>query len=261
MVERIRHLADHIITNSEYVARAYRGTKPVTVVHNALNGSWFSPYPEEKRRQMRLDLGLPIDAPVVGIVGAAHSLKGHFLLIQAARTVVAEMPRARFLVVAGGVSSEYRRTVRGTIKSLLGLPMDHLERMQRMVRHHGLVENFVYCGFRSDIPAVVSAMDVLVFPSLVPEGFGRPIIEGMAMGCPVIASDIGPSREIAADAAVYVPPGNADRLATGILAVLRDPQKASRLGRTGRQRFLDHFEMKAAVARLEAVYDQVLCAR
>lgn len=261
MVSRIWEKADHIVVNSEYVGRSYSGAKPVTVVHNALDSGSFFPRGAPERRMARAELGLPADASVVGIIGSVQETKGHFVLVRAARRIAQESPGVRFLVVAGGVPESYSSTFKGRIKRLFGLPADNLERMKRVVGRDGLAGSFIFCGFQSDVPKVISAMDVLVFPSLAPEGFGRPIIEGMAMGCPVVASDIGPSREIAADAAVLVPPGSASGLAEGVLSVLRNSERARELARLGRQRFLNCFEMKAAVAKLETVYEQVLGRR
>lgn len=261
MVNRIREMADHIVVNSDYVGRSYSGVKPVTVIHNALDGENFFPRGASERRVVRAELGLPADAAIVGIIGSVQEVKGHFVLVRAARKIAQELPEARFLVVAGGVPESYSSTLKGRVKRLFGLPADNLERMKRMAARNGLASNFVFCGFQRDVPKVISAMDVLVFPSLAPEGFGRPIIEAMAMGCPVVASDIGPSREIAGDAAVLVRPGDASGLAEGILSVLRNPERARHLSRAGRQRFLDCFEMKAAVAKLESVYEQVLGRR
>ena len=55
---------------------------------------------------------------------------------------------------------------------------------------------FIFTGYRFDIPQILSACDIVLFPSLKPEGFGRPIIEAMASGKPIIATDIGPSKEL-----------------------------------------------------------------
>jgi len=258
MVRQIQKFADHIVVTSEYVGRTYMGAKPVTVLHNALDGDRFSPCGEAERKTARAELNLPAHVAVVGIIGSVQEAKGHSVLVRAAKKVVQLSPEFRFLVVAGGVPDSYSSTLKGGVKRLLGLPNDNLERMRSMVAQSGLSANFVFCGFQSDIPKVISAMDVLVFPSLIAEGFGRPIIEGMAVGCPVVASDIGPSREIAGDAAVFVSPGNPDELAGAILTMLRDPEKARQLSQAGRRRFLERFEMKLAVGKLESVYQQVL---
>ena len=258
-VGRIRSLSDFIIANSHYVARDYLGSTPVAVIHNALDRDRFTPSGEETQTRIRVELDIPKEFPVIGIIGGVQATKGHYFLVEAANSVVRDVPNARFLVVAGGVGGGYTSSIKGRIKRLLGVPLDNLRRMQRLLRRAGLQEHFVFSGFRMDIPEMLSAMDVLVFPSLVPEGFGRPLIEAMAMRRPVVATDIGPTREIVGDgAAVLVRPGDAAGLASALVSILKDRELAERLANTGRHRFLEHFEMDAMIAKVEDVYEQLL---
>ena len=261
MMRQIQLLADHIVVGSEYVARDYAGKKPITVIHNALDGAKFSPRPESEKLKVRKALGLSGDASVVGIIGSVQRAKGHFLLVESARKVIADQPNAKFLVVAGGVSSEYRDSVKGRIKVLMGKPMDNLDGMKKVVERYGLENHFLFAGYQEDIPRVISAMDVVVFPSIAPEGFGRPLIEGMAMGCPVVASGIGPTREITGDAALLVKPNDVDALASSICSVLQDRHRAESIGAKGRERFLERFEIQVMRKKIEAIYEQVLSSR
>ncbi|MDA2932742.1 glycosyltransferase family 4 protein [Acidobacteria bacterium AH-259-D05] len=256
---RITSLSEHIIASSEYVARDYVGRAPVTVIHNALDNGHFGPPSREVRERVRGEFNLAVNAPVVGVIGAVQAIKGHYFLTEAAPFVVKNLPAVRFLVIAGGVGEDYARTAKGRVKRLFDLPLDNLERMQRLVRQLGLDRHFVFAGFRRDIPEMIAAMDVLVFPSLVQEGFGRPLIEAMAMSCPVVATDIGPTREVVGEeAAVLVRPGDEQGLACALLDVLRDRGKAKRIGNAGRCRFLERFEMTAMQTKLRHVYEQVL---
>ncbi len=91
------------------------------------------------------------------------------------------------------------------MKQLLGLPLDNLEWLRRQVERRGLARHFVFAGYRTDIPRVMAAIDVLAFLPQAPEGFGRPLIEAMAMGRPVvtIANKVSPASR---SAAIWVPP-------------------------------------------------------
>lgn len=258
-IRRIQSLSDHIVANSSYVAQDYLGPKPVTVIHNALEKESFHPAGNGVRKRVRSEFSLPADAAVIGIIGAVQAAKGHYVLLDAARTVIQNVPGVRFLVVGGGVGESYERTFKGRAKRLLGLPLDHLERMQVLIQKHQLHRHFVFSGFRNDMARVIAAMDLLVFPSLVPEGFGRPLMEAMAIGCPIVASDIGATSEVVGkDAAVLVSPGHAEELAHAIVAVLRNREQAQKLGEAGRRRFLANFDMTTLQAKLQQVYEQVL---
>lgn len=255
---QIQGLASHIVVNSAYVARDYIGAKPVTVVHNALEGSEFSPRSSKQKDTARKMLGLPLDAVVVGIIGGVQEVKGHFQFVDAALRVVQTQPKVKFLVVAGSVGESYAQTLTGRLKRVLGRPIDNMEALKRVVVRLGLADRFVFSGYRQDIPLVISAMDVLTHPPILPEGFGRPLIEGMAMECPVVTTDIGPTREIVGDAAVLVRPADPVDLARGILTTLTDSGKACKMAKAGRARFLQHFEMRRMRSEIQEVYEQVL---
>jgi glycosyltransferase involved in cell wall biosynthesis len=109
-------------------------------------------------------------------------------------------------------------------------------------------------GFRRDVATVLAAADVLVFPSLAPEGFGRPIIEAMAMARPVVATDVGPSRELLGDDAGELVPPEPAVLATAIDRLLAAPDLRARLGRAGRARVEACFTLDRQVAAMSAIY-------
>ena len=258
-VNRIRSLSDHVIVNSHYVGRNFPAVDSVSVIHNAVDGRSFAPRDATARARARTQFGVPQDSPVVGIVGTVQTIKGHYFLVEAAASLVRQVPGVRFLIVAGGVSPAYARSWKGRLKNVLGMPLDSLEGMRRDIAQRGLEQHFVFTGFRSDIPVVMSAMDVLAFPSLVPEGFGRPLIEGMAMGLPVVATDIGPTREILGEGTgLLVRPDDPAELARALGRLVTDEELAGRMGDAGRRRFIAHFEMAPMIDRVEGVYEQVL---
>ena len=255
----ISRLANGIIATSGYVRRAFPPEAWVTVVHDALRREHYGIDAEVARSCIGAELGLPSAAPVVGMIGSVQPVKGHPLLVEAASRVVQQVPNVRFLIVAGGVGPEYARSWKGRLKRGLGMPLDNLDRMRRMIAARGLEQHFVFTGYRTDIPQVLSAMDVLAFLPQAPEGFGRPLIEAMAMGRPVVATDIGPSGEILGrGSGILVPVGDAEAVADGLCRLLSDAAARAEMGQIGRSRFLQCFEMSRHVAAVEAVYDQVL---
>ena len=137
--------------------------------------------------------------------------------------------------------------------------MDNLEGMKRKVAARGLDDRFVFAGYTSDIPRVLSAMDVLAVLPQAAEGFGRPLVEGMAMGLPLVATDVGPTREIVGEGtALLVPPGDARAVADAVVRLSGDAEERVELGMTGRERAAAKFDMRDHVARIEKVYESVL---
>jgi glycosyltransferase involved in cell wall biosynthesis len=138
--------------------------------------------------------------------------------------------------------------------------MDNLDALLREARRRGLIERIRVTGFRRDIARLIAATDLLVFPSLEPEGFGRPIIEAMALGRPVVATDVGPSRDLLGpEAGVLVAPDPA-QLARAVQDLLRSPEKRQRMGRAGRRRVEACFTLERQVGAMSRVYREALVA-
>ena len=255
----ICHLADHIIATSEHVRLAFPPDARVAVIHDALSYERFAIDEVTPRTRVRAEFGLGPALPVVGMIGLVQGIKGHYLLVEAAKQAVREVPDVRFLIVAGGVGPQYARSWKGLIKRTLGLPLDNLEHMRRMISEAGLERHFVFTGYRTDIPELLAAMDVLTFLPQAAEGFGRPLIEAMAMGRPVVATDIGPTKEILGqESGMLVPVGDAAAVANALCHLLDDAAARAEMGVAGRSRFLECFEMSRHVAAVETVYAQVL---
>jgi glycosyltransferase involved in cell wall biosynthesis len=102
-------------------------------------------------------------------------------------------------------------------------------------------------------------MDLFVCPSLY-EGFGIAIVEAMAAGRPVVASNTGGIPEIVADGdtGLLVPPGNPTALAEAIASLLSDPARARAMGARGRQRVRERFLVETAVQRHQKLYESLL---
>ena len=254
----IREKADHIVVNSHFVRRAFPTDAPVSVVHNALDMERFQ-VDGGLRAEARAQYGVSPDTVLVGMLGSVQEVKGQGLLVLAMKEVVKRAPNLRALIVAGGVDEGYAQTWKGRVKQALGRPMDNLEAMKRQVATEGLDDRFIFAGYTSHIPKVLSGLDVLAVLPQAAEGFGRPLIEGMAMGLPIVATDIGPTREIVGEgSALLVPPGDASAVADALVHLAGEERERSALGRVGRRRAESKFDMRDHVARIEKIYESVL---
>jgi glycosyltransferase involved in cell wall biosynthesis len=252
-------LADGVIANSDYVRKACPVLDRIHVVHNALDLSRFQIDEGAARSRIRAELGLSEASPVVLMIGSVQAIKGHYLMVDAALDIVSDYPDIRFVIVAGGAGPAYTRSWRGRLKSILGLPLDNMARMQHQIQKVGLSEHFVFTGYRSDIPELLAVSDIVAFLPQVAEGFGRPLIEAMAAGRPVVATDIGPSREILGEGTgILVPPGDAAAVTQAIVSLFSQPSERERMGAAGRQRARQHFSMEQHVSKVIDVYEQVL---
>jgi glycosyltransferase involved in cell wall biosynthesis len=146
---------------------------------------------------------------------------------------------------------------------VVGAPLFGEEEYERslvdLVRQLGLDRRVELRGFRDDIGAELARADALVHASVIPEPFGRVIVEGMAAGLPVVAADGGGPREIITDGVdgLLYPPGSVGALASRMRQLAHDPGLAGRLGRAAAARALD-FSPELVGRTVGAFYEQVL---
>lgn len=251
----VRH-ASRVVAISDAVRASFSPAlhHRVERVYNAVDLPAFDPRLHARRDAIRRQLGLAASDAVVAAIGSVQVPKGHWILLDALGILSGIESRVRLMLVCGGVDDAYRHGGRGRIKSLLGVPLDNLDRLLGDAAARGLRDRIVVTGFRDDIARMLAAADLLAFPSLSPEGFGRPIMEAMAMEVPVVATDVGPSREIlGTDAGVLVPP-EADAVARALLHLWRDEPRRERLGRAGRARVERLFTLSRQVPEMERIY-------
>ncbi len=125
-----------------------------------------------------------------------------------------------------------------------------LEEYRRITLERQL-QNVEFLGERSDIPELLSNARALIVPSLWPEAFGFVAAEAQAAGRPVIASRVGGLPEVIVDGetGMLVSPNDATDLADAMQHLMADPAEAARMGRAGRQRAEEHFDLDRAVRR------------
>ena len=116
-----------------------------------------------------------------------------------------------------------------------------------------------FTGFQNDVPAILRTLDILVHASITPEPFGQVVIEGMAEGLPIIASNGGGVREIITNGknGLLTPMGDAAGLAGALKDLLNDPRRASEISREGFFHVREHFTALHNSKVIESLYDNV----
>jgi glycosyltransferase involved in cell wall biosynthesis len=199
---------------------------------------------DAQRRRIRQELGIPAPCTVIGTVENVHPLKGYTYLLQAASKIKKATGPVKFLVVGRKLDTARRY-------------WDHL---QRLTARLGLERDVIYAGFRDDIPAILSALDLFVLPSLW-ESCPVALLEAVAMKVPVVATDVGAVREIVTDGQTgfVVPPRDAAALARAVLAYLALPEDGRReMVAAGRKRIENSFSAGTMAQQQYQVYQRVL---
>jgi glycosyltransferase involved in cell wall biosynthesis len=231
-----------VIAISAAVARQFDGLHvPVDLVRNGVPLERFTP--GEPPEELRAEWGLRPEHLVVTCLGRLTPWKGHRTLLHAFAQVAAARPEARLLVV-GEVAfwgDEYGKELHGLTERL------------------GLTERVVWAGFRSDVAELLRLTDVMVLPSRN-EPFGRVLIEAMATGKPVIATDSGGAPEIVVpeETGLLVPPENAEALAAALLRLLGDGDLRRRMGEAGVARAREHFDVRRVVEQVQGIYGEMI---
>ncbi|HWR97500.1 MAG TPA: glycosyltransferase family 4 protein [Candidatus Methanoperedens sp.] len=214
----------------------------LVLIYNGLDPEQFQS--TRSREEVLRELGIGPEEPVIGIVGNIKGWKGQETVIEATQFVRARYGTVRCLVV-GGASREDE---------------GYLEKLKKMVADRGLKEHVIFTGARSDAPNLVNCMTVLIHASILPEPFGRVLLEGMALGKPVITTAIGAGPEIVVDntTGLIVPPRDSRALADAVASLLGDPARAAEMGRAGRLRLENCFAISENIRRTQELYRRVL---
>jgi glycosyltransferase involved in cell wall biosynthesis len=222
------------------VGRCEYGLKPeqIRVLHNGVPRAGFAGRDAACRTRVRGDLGLPPDAPVLAVIGRLVEEKGQADVLQAMPAILRNVPAARALVVGSG-------------------PL--LEPLKRLARELGVTEAVHFAGYRSDVPAILAAVDLAIVPSQMPEGLGFGAVEACCAGVPVVAYRTGGLPEVVEDGVngFLVEVGDVNGLAEATSRVLADEGLRKRLA-AGALTRRERFSLERHVARLEELYLDVL---
>lgn len=225
-------LGDKVCARAPWFDRA-----KLRVVHNGIDADAFAA--TARRGRVRAELGLAPDRLVVSLVGEVGRRKGQAVLLEAVAKLRADgAARDAVFLIAGEGSG--RAELEAKAQAL------------------GLADGTVrFLGFRTDVPDLLADTDLLVLPSFE-EGFPNALLEGMALGLPVVSTPVDGIPELVVDGVtgMLTPPGDAAALAAAIGALLGDAGRRRALGEAGRGRARDAFSQTRVMNEFEACLTQ-----
>jgi len=189
----------------------------------------------------REELGVPAEHRLVGSVGALAPQKGHSYLVEAARIVLEELPDTTFLVAGEGPQRE---------------------KLTAQAQDAGLGERLQLLGQRDDIPRLLASLDLFVLPSLW-EGLPYALLEAMAVGVPVVASDITGVTDLVrpGDTGWLAPPADAAALAATIVRALSQVQASAVMAGRARELVATEHTRERMLSALAEVYEGLVTER
>ena len=189
------------------------------------------------RTKLCQELGLPTDRRLIIHVARHHPVKDQAMLLHGFALIAKEHPDVDLLMVGDG-------PLRGTLEELT-----YRLNINKRVR---------FLGIRSDVPDLLRAADIFALTS-VSEAASLTLLEAMAAALPVVVTNVGGNPEIVRDGmdGLLVPRGNASACADAFRRLLANPDRASQMGNSGRQRVKEHFQLHQTVAEYARLYHEV----
>lgn len=246
MQRRIQKLvcrvADCVLVNAEAIRQTLisQGYDParIVVIHNGIVLS--RDRKREQGAELRRELGVPAASPIVIVLSRLNRMKGVEYFLEAARIVAQRCPDARYVIAGDGA---------------------HRPELEQRAAELGLQDRVVFTGFRTDAPDLLSESAISVLPSLS-EGLSNSLLESMAVGTPVVATRVGGNPEIIEHgiSGLLTPPRDPESLASAMILLLEDPNRASQMGEAGRRRVAELFSVERSVTEVENLYCKLLRA-
>ncbi len=210
----------------------------LVVIHNGIEPSVFQ---RVSRAEARTNLEIEPGTPVIGFIGRLECQKGVSYLLQATARLVSLRASLLCLIVGDGA---------------LRLSL------MREAEQLGIGQHVRFLGYRPDVPNILPALDVFVLPSLY-EGLPYTVLEAMAAGIPVVATDVVGVGDVVRDGTtgLLVPPGDVPALSGAVQRILDDPSLGRRLALAGQTEVGSRFTLRETVSRLESLYLALMRAK
>lgn len=236
-----RVLPDYVIGNSAATLETLKlnGTKPSVAIGSGVDLGAFHELHDPSTSGQDNSPGKQL----IGLVGRICPWKGQHIFLRAAAEVHKQFPHATFQIIGAALFEEQHYEIE----------------MQKLAKDLGIAHVVEFTGFRNDVPDLMRNLDILVHASTTGEPFGQVIVQGMAAGKAVVATNGGGVPEIVVhgETGLLVPMDDAPALSSAICALLNAPDLAAKMGRAGWQRVLEHFTIEQTARKIETVYAQL----
>ena len=230
-------IANSVAGQRMLIERGYKPEK-TCVIYNGLDLGRLEADPNQVAK-IQAEMGLKPGEPVVGISAWVIPAKDHFTFLKSASIVLKHKPGVRFAILGNG-----------PLVPDLKVMADKLD----------IAKQVVFLGAQTQVGNYLNFFDILVSSSTDHEGCSNSIIEAMALGKAVVATDVGGNRElvIPGENGFLVPPKDPEALAQAILALLNNPEQAHQMGEKGRAKVLSEFSLEQMVAHYQDLWLNLL---
>ena len=210
------------------------------VIYNGVDEERFTAVSSQQRQQLKEQYDLGEGINTVGIVARLDSMKDHHTFIQAIALVMENWSKAKFFIIGEG-------------------PLD--EELKSYSKDLKLQQAIIFTGAKkgSELINMVSLLDIVVLSSKEGEGCSNAILEAMALGKPVIATDVGGNAELVIDqeSGIIIPPENPKALASAMIDLLKNQHEREKMGNNAKSRIEDLFSVDRMVNDTKTLYEKL----
>jgi glycosyltransferase involved in cell wall biosynthesis len=230
-------VANCLAVKAQVIRQEHVNEEKIEVVYNGLDPSSY--HTAKYDGLIRKELGINKDTSLVGMIANFNfEIKGHRYFMEAAKKILEKVPDVTFLLVGDG-------------------PLR--KRYEKIAQEMNMKEKIYFLGKRNDILSIISSLNISVSSSMS-EGLSNVILESMAAGKPVVATNVGGSKEMVSDGITgyLVPPADSEALANAVISLLQNPDKAKATGNAGKKVSEEKFTAEAMVKSYENLYVSLL---
>jgi len=216
------------------------GEDRILLLHDAIDTELFNP-DKTDHQKIRNEFRINKDELVIGMTARFSPGKGHEEFLLAARKIASSFNNVKFLVV--GEPSRGEEEYAGRIKNLAA--------------ELKITDKLIFTGFRKDIPQILAALDIFVFPSHA-EAFGLALVEAMSMKLPSVCSNSDGVLDIAVDGetSLLFEKKNHAEIADKVIALINDPGKRIAFGENARRRVLEKFDFDVFTEKMINIFEK-----
>jgi len=212
----------------------------IELLHDSIDASRFDPEKIDNKK-IRKEFNIKEDEILIGMTGRFSPGKGHEEFLYAARCLLKKYNNLRFMIVgeASRGEDEYAKSIKG------------------LAIRYGISNQVIFTGYRNDIPEILAALDIYIFPSHA-EAFGLALVEAMSMELPTVCSSSDGVLDVAVEGitSYMFEPGEELELTRKVESLIKDPVKRKEFGREGRKRVLKKFASDIFTRQLIHIYEQ-----
>ncbi|MBA3657565.1 MAG: glycosyltransferase [Gemmatimonadaceae bacterium] len=214
--------------------------KRIRIIEIGLDRAVIDRVENSDKTQLREELDIRPERLNAIVLGQVYAPKGQHFVLEGMREIVNAYPNFMLYIAGDAVLKEYE---------------SYTNSLHDIIKRDGLENNVRFLGWRTDALELLTLMDIMIHPSLA-EGFGRAVLEAMAVGRPVVASRVGGLREIIRDGenGFLITPGSTHEIVDRVLQLAGDPALREKFSRAAKREVMANYLIEDKVKKLESLW-------